>query len=215
MAQTPDGSPVPTVQPQQIQPDAERIAVLQAQMELMRDYHEKILDTVYWSLGGLAGVVLLVVGLGWYTNFRIYKREVEDIKKAVESNIRLEIIEIAKQESRGAIRELTSALKELNYEKLEIKAEEWKVKKVYENVIRTYTKMISLAIEDDKLLGESVGLWSKTSKILDNLSKLLKSEEFSISPETTANLLKALNNIPKDFSIDVENIIGLSLFEKI
>lgn len=71
----PISSPTPPTQ------NNEEAIALKAQVELMRHYDQRLLNTVYWALGGMGAVVLLVVGLGWYTNFRLYKRDVEDLKK--------------------------------------------------------------------------------------------------------------------------------------
>jgi hypothetical protein len=35
----------------------------------------RLLNTVYWSLGTLATVTALLIGFGWFANFRVYERD--------------------------------------------------------------------------------------------------------------------------------------------
>jgi hypothetical protein len=56
--------------------------VLEAQLETMRGYDERLLATVYWSLGGVFLLVVLVGGINWFTNYRLYERERESLREA-------------------------------------------------------------------------------------------------------------------------------------
>lgn len=39
-----------------------------------------MLATVYWSLGAILLVVSIIVGFGWFTNFKIYQRDLEMLR---------------------------------------------------------------------------------------------------------------------------------------
>ena len=65
------------------QSEVTKVAILQAQLEIIRNYDENLLNTVYWSLGTTVGIMLLVVGLGWYSNFRVYTRDVAEMERNI------------------------------------------------------------------------------------------------------------------------------------
>ena len=62
-------------------------ALLRAQLEVMRQYDERLLQTVYWALGTAFGLVLFAAGAGWYVNFRLYERD----KQALRTELRSEV----------------------------------------------------------------------------------------------------------------------------
>src|SRR6266849_9833581 len=47
----------------------EEVQALRAQLEVMRRYDDRILSTVYWSLGTVVLLAVLLYGFSWYTNF--------------------------------------------------------------------------------------------------------------------------------------------------
>lgn len=51
------------------------LAVAKAELEVTRAYQEHLLATVYWSLGTLAAVAVLLVGYSWWNNSRNYDRD--------------------------------------------------------------------------------------------------------------------------------------------
>lgn len=54
---------------------AQRVALLEAQLQTMRDYHSSLLDTVYFALAGVFLLASLLVGFGWFANFKVYERD--------------------------------------------------------------------------------------------------------------------------------------------
>ena len=60
-----------------------QIAVLKAQLDAARDFHEKILSTVYWSLGTVAGLAALIVGYQWFSIGTLYKRDKSVLRQAL------------------------------------------------------------------------------------------------------------------------------------
>lgn len=72
-------------------PQAEfnEVKLLQRQLEDSRRFQDQILSTVYWSLGILAAVAMLLVGFGWFVNFRVYERD----KASLERDLRTQMNE--------------------------------------------------------------------------------------------------------------------------
>lgn len=52
-----------------------QIAVLKSQLEVTRSFQSDVLTTVYWALGFLGTLTVVLIGYNWFTNFRIYQRE--------------------------------------------------------------------------------------------------------------------------------------------
>lgn len=65
------------VQIDQRQPvvDQEEAKSLKIELRLIKSFQDNLLSTVYWSLGTLASIAVLLVGFGWFANFRIYERD--------------------------------------------------------------------------------------------------------------------------------------------
>ncbi len=64
--------------------ESPEVMALRAQLELMRQYDQRLLSTVYWALGTLAVVAVALVGFGWFANFRVYERD----KSALSSELK-------------------------------------------------------------------------------------------------------------------------------
>lgn len=71
--------------------------VLRAQLAEVHRFQEQILSTVYWSLGTLAGITVLLVGFGWWTNFRVYERDKQSLEKELRSTL-LDALRASKDE---------------------------------------------------------------------------------------------------------------------
>ena len=46
-----------------------------------------MLTTVYWCLGTLVGVFLLLIGFNWFTNFRLNQREISTLREELTSHV--------------------------------------------------------------------------------------------------------------------------------
>lgn len=71
-------------------PDEQTIA-LRAQLDVMRKYDEMLLSTVYWSLGTIALIAVLLTGYSWYTNYRVYERDREFLRAEMRSLLQQEL----------------------------------------------------------------------------------------------------------------------------
>lgn len=67
------------------------IAVLQTKVDTLENLNERILNSVYWTLGVIATIFLGLISINFYFNFSGLKREIKNIKeeftKSTESNI--------------------------------------------------------------------------------------------------------------------------------
>lgn len=77
MAQSPNG----------ISPQTPTNELQQGELKAIREYHSSLLDTVYWTLGIVLGLVLVIIGSSWYTNFRLYEADRARMLEEVERKI--------------------------------------------------------------------------------------------------------------------------------
>jgi CRISPR/Cas system CSM-associated protein Csm2 small subunit len=61
--------------------------LLKGELKAIREYHGSLLDTVYWTLGIVFGLVLVIIGSSWYTNFRLYEADKARLLEEVERKI--------------------------------------------------------------------------------------------------------------------------------
>ena len=217
-AQTPSPTFTPIiVNLPQSQTEPEKLAVLQAQLNLMREYDQRLLNTVYWSLGGMGGVILLVIGLGWYTNFRLYTRELDtlrdSLKREIQATLRAEMSDAAEKAGRDAVREIESTVRTLGrdmkfmkYDLLKTEAERWKVGGYTANAIMSYAEMAEVALEAKFEI--------YVSEALDNLRKTFREVE-SIPSGHAKRVTEIINRLPPEYIADVEAIRKLLLEARI
>lgn len=73
--------------PNGISPQTPSNELQQGELKAIREYHSSLLDTVYWTLGIVLGLVLIIIGSSWYTNFRLYEADRARILEEVERRV--------------------------------------------------------------------------------------------------------------------------------
>jgi len=66
---------------------AQEVIALKSQIDIMREYDQKLLTTVYWSLTTVAGLALVLVGFSWFTNWRVYERDKVALQEDMEAKL--------------------------------------------------------------------------------------------------------------------------------
>lgn len=72
-------------------------AALKAELQVMRDFTQHILSTVYWSLATVALVLLAMIGFGWYQNVKAYERDKAAMRDEILGSMKTELSEIEKR----------------------------------------------------------------------------------------------------------------------
>lgn len=88
-AQEPKAAPPKIASPTAVFSQAEMdLKVQEKQIAIMKEYHSSLLDTVYWALGTLATVATLLVGFGWFANFKFHESEKQRLKDELDGKIK-------------------------------------------------------------------------------------------------------------------------------
>jgi len=93
------------------------LIALRAQLETMRSYDNRLISTVYYALAALGGVALLLVGFGWWTNFKLYERERDALQHALRAQVKDEI-EKARKATEASLAQMRSEMAETSSEHL-------------------------------------------------------------------------------------------------
>ena len=64
-----------------------KLAQSQSELNLIKEYHSSLLTTVYWSLASLISIAVLMVGFGWWSNFRMHEKDKDRLKEEIKKNI--------------------------------------------------------------------------------------------------------------------------------
>ena len=198
------------------------IIALRAQIEIMQHYDNRLIATVYWALGFTGVLLTLIVGLGWYTNFRIYKSDLESAKtelgglfKDSSRKLRKELnqeFDNFKQRDRTekkAFAENTSAdikyqikpidteLRRLDIELLSLEAKFYEEKGSYGIALILYIILLEKSIDSES----EYALNSYLEKIREQLD-LIK----TVDIEEETKLSKQLSRLASDYQTVVDNI---------
>ena len=66
-----------------ISSDELKIALMEKELQVSKDFTEHILATVYFSLGTVVLVLFAMVGFGWFQNIRAYERDKEALSQSL------------------------------------------------------------------------------------------------------------------------------------
>jgi hypothetical protein len=61
----------------------ESIQELKIRNESLKGFQNSLLSTVYWSLGFLGSITALLVGFGWWSNFKVHEKDKDSLKNEI------------------------------------------------------------------------------------------------------------------------------------
>lgn len=109
-AVTPSTSHLSSIGPAQASQPSGNLETSKAQFELAKEFDQRILNTVFVSLSAVFLLVVLVGGLNWFTNYRLYDRESAALRSEIRGAIQEETAR-AKQELETLRSEFRESLK--------------------------------------------------------------------------------------------------------
>jgi hypothetical protein len=209
-------SPTPTNTPKA----SDEVIVLRAQLETMQQYDQKLLATVYWSLGTIVAVAALLIGFGWYANLRVYEKDKDVMKEEFRNFLRAELVTSSKVFEKQIDEKIEKALKDYQEN---IKSSLAKVQTRISSIDETITGIEYKRLKDEAkteiksiAFSRYVDMIELSHKLpsyldfyysepLENILSLLK-EGVIPDPEDVKNLNKALSKVPEGYAMDVESI---------
>ena len=209
-------SPMPTNTPKV----DDEVIVLRAQLETMQQYDQKLLATVYWSLGTIVALAALLIGFGWYVNLRVYEKDKDVMKDELRNFLRTELVASSKIFEKQIDEKIEKALKDYQEN---IKSSLAKVQTRISSIDETITRIEYKRLQDEakteiksiafsryvdmiELSHNLPSYWDfYYSEPLENILSLLK-EGVIPDPEDVKNLNKALSKVPEGYAMDVESI---------
>jgi|GEM_PF-6641681 len=63
----------------------EEVKQLKAQQKVIQSYQDNFLSTVYWSLGTVSTIVLILIGFSWFANLRNYERDKNALREELKN----------------------------------------------------------------------------------------------------------------------------------
>lgn len=200
----------------------DEILILKAQLEEMRFYEQKLLETVYWSLGTVATLIFFCR----FTNFRTYEKDKQSLERELSLKIERSKSELmalySKQEIdfsaslekkisdlstslekdvsdqlQDKLGSINSQLSGLNIEKSLLYADIWGLKEIYSNALTYYVSVLSEAIKENKTSHYS----STLNRILETVDKIK-----SVTTYDIADLEKVFNLLHPEHQPSCQNI---------
>ena len=187
---------------------------MKSQLEVVQSYQDKFLLTVYWALGTLATIAALLVGFGWFANFRVYERDKAALNQELRSLIETElqkqrqIVESAIAEARSAVPDLVrrasdSMSSSIHNEMASLKEE--LERKIDSLAARLQASSTSSSKRDANLelgIGELERTqWLDKGVVANALRKSRQILELSISMEISWRVSRALDFIQEDLAV--------------
>jgi hypothetical protein len=169
------------------------VAVQAKEIELIREFQGDLLTTVYWALGGTFALTTLLLGFGWFLNFRVYERdknalhdELLGVLRQEQAKLREELkaeneasrksaLEAAKSANDMAVRTLQREVSDLKLASVRERVERHKEKNAPGMVITHGIDWLELALKVDALHDVSPALETLIDAIADG-GKLFGSE---------------------------------------
>lgn|GEM_PF-6023218 len=196
----PTASPQPEAAPSG-QSETE-IAVLKAQLEMMREYNDRILGTVTLCvnilsiyIGVLVAIGALLFGFSWLQT----RRDHEELKEQVRRILKPELKDFVEKRLESEFEEIRQDQKLIRYELLEWRADRAEAERNYMRALNVHVERLQVA---QKFASRDV------SAILNDIERLLRTGT-NVDDFLVDTLLEDLKGLPDRYRSQIDIIQGL------
>ncbi|QHH95414.1 hypothetical protein FPL18_17035 [Acinetobacter gyllenbergii] len=180
-----------------------QIEILKAQVEVMKSYQDKFLSTVYWSLGGVLGIVVLLIGYNWFTNFKNQEKEVQTLKSYVEQELSSKKTDLeagVKPQIQSILttenNKLWKEIHDLRYYQILAEFNDRKQRGIYATCIRNINEMMTVS--------KNLSYQFRIHRILDSLIEILEiihkeKKKYILSSDIVSIIQDTLNMVGDEY----------------
>jgi len=208
----------------------EDVAVLKGQLATMQEFTDDMLSTVYWALGTVVGLTVLLAGFGWFTSIRLHERELQSLRSELNaalatktSSLQSELIALVEEKTKlisevstgtalEKVNDVFSPLAErmsvidhgLKYLQTEHEFQRLKNEARYWEIKEVPANVLD-SYQEILDLAISVKNKNEISQALKRLSIVLQggTQIFSIK---SVSLVASLNSLPSEFQIQADAV---------
>lgn len=209
------------------QPSPEEIA-LRAQLQTIREYNDKLLSTVYWALGTVVTIVVLLIGFSWFASFRVSSREKEALKQELQGTLKQDVSSLHDALKADTERRFASFKEEVDKLHAEMKKSATSAGEAAAGKLRGQLTNLGWEVHDIRieLLVAEAKKWEAESiltiairrhakilrlrvkrdttyslpETLDEIKRLLQ-KMTSINADSTRDVLNALDCLPSEYAV--------------
>ncbi len=211
-------SPAPTRAPATQPFTAEDVAAIRAELETIREYDDRLIQTMQWALSGVGALVLALLGLNYFGAFRLAERDRSAIREELVAEQRRELDEMhqsldkraerlerelretsakaARQAAETQFTELRRRVYLLQLDLLTSEAESWLLQRnVPGNALRAFSEVLSVALE--------LGWNHQIAHGLEGMRAALKAGA-NPGAQDVADFNTLFDKVPEEFATDIE-----------
>lgn len=210
------------------------VVALRAQLDIVRDYQDRFVGIVMWSLGAVVTMTIGLLAFGWYTNKTNYERDRDAVRQERET-LRHELRAFLSDEIRRVTQEVNGSIAE-NEKAIQQRVEKTalaSIQKLSSKLDSTTARI--LEIEHDNLereakeaLKEKNPRWAvykycelldssvrrqadhyEVPDILDSIKSALATPGIKMYADDVTNTVEALNRLPAKYQAASERLVEI------
>lgn len=207
------------------------LIILQNKVDLLESINIKILDTIYWALGGLITVMLAIVGLNFFQNFSLNNKKISTIKEEINNDLKEGITKLNEQNEQKMaafiIKSKGEIKSEIQLSLTAIKRDISRIEDDYEDIKRENLIRSAFEYKSKGQLGYIINLtevlkidikrgqdW-RINESLDSISKCI--DHGSFDSDSITELQRILDTLPTEYSVQkrgIESAMSLKILNK-
>jgi len=162
-----------------------QISLLNTELIYMKDFNNKLLSTIFGSLGLVFTILVVFIGFNWYANNKKYEQEISKVKTEIQNEIEKKFIAINSQ-SEKKITDLLNPLKNeiarVNFNFFNKKGDDLVEQQYYTNALTAYLDAVSSCPNHGAI-----------AFTLQRINDLILNENTNFHPSDYADIVRIIN----------------------